>query len=146
MRLTLSRIWLPAAPILAQWFSTKRSLAQGIASAGSGVVGVICSLATVYLIEDISLPWALRIIGLVSFGVLILASILIRDRNTQLKSDMAPFSTRLLRQKGVWLLMGFTFFNVLGYIIIIYSLGAFATSIGLDQKQVCQSFPTILNF
>lgn len=126
---------LPAAPIIAQWFSTKRSLAQGIGSCGSGVVGVIFSVATTPMIDNLSLGWALRIIGLCSGGMLLLATVLIKDRNTTIKPDIRPFDTSLLNRKGIVLLIGYTFFTVLGYITMIYSLSPFALSLGLSQTK-----------
>ena len=93
------------------------------------------------MIENISLPWALRIIGITSTSMLVIGTILIRDRNAYTKPTIHPFSTMLLRRKGVWMLMGFTFFNVLGYIVSIYSLSAFAISLGYSQSQVCSTHP-----
>ena len=128
-------VWLPAAPIIAQWFSSKRSLAQGIGSSGSGVIGVIFSVATTPMIDNLSLGWALRIIGICSGGMLLLATVLIKDRNTTIKPDIHPFDTKLLNRKGILLLIGYTFFTVLGYIVMIYSMSPFALSLGLSQYQ-----------
>ena len=135
MGIATGLVWLPAAPITAQWFSSKRSLAQGIGSSGSGVIGVIFSVATTPMIDNLSLGWALRIIGICSGGMLLLATILIKDRNTTIKPEIHPFDTRLLSRKGIILLIGYTFFTVLGYIVMIYSLSPFALSLGLSQYQ-----------
>jgi predicted MFS family arabinose efflux permease len=81
------------------------------------------------------LAWALRITGISSFVMLVTASILMKDRNSSVRPDIHPCNLRLLRQKGVVLLVGYTFFAILGYIVSIYSLGAFALSIGLTQHQ-----------
>lgn len=58
-----------------------------------------------------------------------------RDRYKAIRPGIHPFDTRLLRRRGVLLLIGYTFFSMLGYIVTIYSLGAFAVSIGLSQQQ-----------
>ena len=50
------------------------------ASSGSGIVGVIFSVSTTYMIENISLPWALRITGLTSTVMLVIASILMKGQ------------------------------------------------------------------
>ncbi|EXJ69658.1 uncharacterized protein A1O5_06729 [Cladophialophora psammophila CBS 110553] len=127
--------WLPATPILPQWFNRNRSLAQGIAAAGSGVGGIIFSAATTPMIHNLSLAWSLRITGILSFGVLFTACSLIRDRNKKIRPSFKAIDTDLLKRYRVWLLIVYTFFSVLGYIVAIYSLGAFATSIGLTQDQ-----------
>jgi len=133
--LGLGFVWLPAAPVLAQWFLRRRSLAQGIASAGSGIGGMTFSLATTPMIQNISLAWSLRIVGIITFVVLLTASILIRDRNATIRPEIRPFDIEILGRYRVLLLVGFTFFSILGYITMLYSLSAFALAIGLSQSQ-----------
>jgi hypothetical protein len=98
-------------------FLRKRSLAQGIASSGSGIVGVIYAVATIPMIENLGLPWALRITGtflpgvnraktdhvagITSFVMLFLSTVAIRDRNTHIKPIIKPFDMDLLRQTNV---------------------------------------------
>jgi hypothetical protein len=59
-------LFVPSVAVTSQWFDKKRSLANSINSAGSGVGGVIVSLATMPMIQHISLGWSLRIIGILS--------------------------------------------------------------------------------
>ncbi|ETI24118.1 hypothetical protein G647_03487 [Cladophialophora carrionii CBS 160.54] len=127
--------WLPATPILPQWFNKNRSLAQGIAAAGSGTGGIIFSATTTPMIQSISLAWSLRITGILAFVVLATATTLIRSRNDMIRPRFKAVDTDLLKRYRVWLLIAYSFFSILGYIVAIYSLGAFATSIGLTQDQ-----------
>ncbi|EXJ93357.1 hypothetical protein A1O1_01749 [Capronia coronata CBS 617.96] len=127
--------WLPATPLLPAWFNRNRSLAQGIAAAGSGVGGIIFSAATTPMIENLSLAWSLRITGIIAFVVLFCASLLMRDRNATTRPRIKAFDVALLRRYRVWLLMGFSFFSISGYIICTYTLSAFALSLGLSQHQ-----------
>jgi MFS family permease len=131
--------WLPAAPILPQWFSRKRSLAQGLASSGSGTIGVIYAVATTPMIENLGLGWSLRITGITSTAVLVACTWVLKDRNVSTKADVRPFDVRLLRDKGVWLLSGYTFFGTLGYMVVISSFSAFAGKfrIPLVAKDMC---------
>jgi MFS family permease len=48
-------IYVPSMAILPQWFVRSRSLANGISAAGSGIGGLIFSLATGAMIENIGL-------------------------------------------------------------------------------------------
>ncbi len=128
-------IWQPATPVLVQWFNRNRSLAQGIAASISGVGGVIFSAATTPMIDHLSLAWSLRITGIVAFVALFIGSVLIRDRNTGVRPKIQLFNLSLLKRWRYWLLMGYSFFTISGYIITIYSLSAFAVSIGLTQHQ-----------
>ncbi len=122
-RLGTGFAWLPATPVLPQWFNKNRSLAQGIAAAGSGAGGIIFSAATSPMIQNISLAWSLRLTGIIAFVVLCTATTLIRDRNKTIKPRFKALDTDLLKRYHVWLLVAYSFFSILGYIVTIYSLG-----------------------
>lgn len=64
-----------------QWFLKRRSLATGLTSCGSGFGGLAVSLGTTAMIEQISLAWSLRIIGLLGLVGNGVSTALIRDRN-----------------------------------------------------------------
>ena len=72
-------IYIPSVPVLSQWLSKKRILANGINSAGSGVGGIMFSLVTGPMIRNIGLGWSRRIVGFVAFVTNIAATLLIRD-------------------------------------------------------------------
>jgi len=44
-------IFIPSVAVTSQWFDKKRSIANGINSAGSGIGGIIFSFATQAMIE-----------------------------------------------------------------------------------------------
>ena len=137
-------IYIPSIAILSQWFSKKRSLANGITSAGSGIGGVIFSLTTGTVIENISLAWSLRITGIIAFVMTFTAVVLTRDRNKVIQPAQHPFDTKLLSQTDVWLLLAWAFISMLGYITLLYSLPDFALSIGLSRGQATDTI-TVLN-
>ncbi|KAL8751709.1 MAG: hypothetical protein Q9199_006235, partial [Rusavskia elegans] len=137
-------IYTPSIAILSQWFSKKRSLANGITSAGSGIGGVIFSLITGSMIENISLAWSLRITGIIAFVMTFIAVVLIRDRNKVIQPAQHPFDTKLLSQKKVWLLLAWAYISMLGYITLLYSLPDYALSIGLSRAQATDAI-SILN-
>jgi MFS family permease len=114
----------------------KRSLAGGIASCGSGFGGLAFSLGTTAMIEQISLPWALRITGIISFFGDAIATLLVRDRNAIVKPPQLGFAMHLLRRYDCLLLLCWAFTNIMGYMVILYSLSNFAVQIvGLTQSQ-----------
>ncbi|KAL8992270.1 MAG: hypothetical protein Q9169_007230 [Polycauliona sp. 2 TL-2023] len=137
-------IYIPSIAILSQWFSKKRSLANGITSAGSGIGGVTFSLITGSMIEKLSLAWSLRLTGLVALVMTFIAVVLTRDRNKIIQPAQHPFDTKLLSQQNVWLLLIWAFISMLGYITLLYSLPDFALSIGLSRTQATNAI-TILN-
>ena len=131
-------IFIPSISILSQWFSRKRSLANGISSAGSGIGGVIFSFATGAMIKHIGLGWSLRTTGIITFVINLTAAMLLRDRNHIIKPLQLGFDTKLLRQYKVQLLLGWSFISMLGYITLLYSLPDFAISIHLTQAQATE--------
>jgi MFS family permease len=129
----LGFIFVPFSPVVPQWFSKKRSVAMGIASAGSGVGGLLFSFGIQAMIDKISLAWAFRITACMtavmnSFGVL-----LARDRNRTVRPPLIGFDTNILFRYDVVLLLGWAFISMLGYITILYSLSDFSASIGLSK-------------
>ncbi|MBE3049275.1 MFS transporter, partial [Candidatus Bathyarchaeota archaeon] len=56
-------IIIPSVAILSQWFSKRRTVANGLASAGSGVGGMAFSWGTAGMIRKIGIRWALRSTG-----------------------------------------------------------------------------------
>ncbi|KAJ9379529.1 hypothetical protein DTO063F5_7121 [Paecilomyces variotii] len=136
--------YVPSIPIISQWFDKKRSLANGISSAGSGIGGLIYSLLTQALISRLSLPWALRITGIISGSFLLLATLLIRNRNKAIQPTQRAFDLKLLRRLDVLLFLAWAFISMFGYITLSYSLPDYARSLGLNGEQAA-SVNALLN-
>ena len=127
--------YIPSIAILSQWFSRRRSLANGISAAGSGIGGLIFSLAVRAAIRNISPAWALRVCGLVSGSMNVLATIAIRSRNHIIRPKQRPFDTILLQNYKILLVLAWAFVSMLGYTTLLFSMSDFARSIGLDDDQ-----------
>ena len=106
--------------IIPQWFTTKRSLANGIGSAGSGLGGLVYSLATGAMIESIGLPWTFRILGIVAFIVNVICACLIRDRNEAIGASQLAFDYRLFKRHEFCLMQAWAFFSLFGYIVLLF--------------------------
>ncbi|KAG4436787.1 hypothetical protein IFR05_007721 [Cadophora sp. M221] len=127
--------YIPSIAILSQWFHKKRSLANGISAAGSGIGGLIFSFMVRPAIANISLAWSLRITGIVSGFMNLLATMVIRSRNHIVQPKQHPFDRKLLRRYDVLLVLAWAFMSMLGYITLLFSMSNFASSIGLDESQ-----------
>ena len=79
-------LFVGSVGIAAQWFTTHRSLANGCCAAGSGLGGLIYSLAAQAMIRDIGLPWAFRTLAVVAGVVNSVCACVIRDRNKEVGS------------------------------------------------------------
>jgi len=128
-------LYIPCLPVLSQWFDRKRSLANGISAAGSGVGGAAFTWGTEAIIQRFSIGWALRITGIIAFVANLTATVFIRDRNKAIRPSQLGFDTKLLRRYEVILLLAWVFISMLGYIVLLFSLSDFALSIGLSRSQ-----------
>lgn len=128
-------LFVGSVGIIPQWFTTRRSLANGIGAAGSGLGGLMYSLATQSIIQHVSLGWAFRILGICSGAVNLTCALLIRDRNKHIGSRHLAFDYTLFKRVEFWLVQGYGFFTMLGYIVLLFSLPNYANYIGLTPKQ-----------
>lgn len=128
-------LYIPSLPILSQWFVRRRSLANGISAAGSGVGGAAFAWGTEAIIQRFTIGWALRITGIIAFAANLAAIIAIRDRNDVIRPSQLGFDTQLLRRYEVILLLTWAFMSMLGYVVLLFSLSDFALSIGLTRAQ-----------
>jgi MFS family permease len=127
--------YIPSIAIISQWFHKRRSLANGISAAGSGIGGLIFSFMTEAVIRNISLAWSFRLTAIISCSMLFIATLLIRNRNDDIRPPQRGFDTKLLRRTDVLLLLAWSFISTLGYITLLYSLPDFARSINLSKDQ-----------
>nr|ODN89420.1 hypothetical protein L203_02130 [Cryptococcus depauperatus CBS 7841] len=132
----LGMIMVPAQPLMAHWFHKRLALAQGLATSGSGVGGLVLSNTTRILLEHLSVKWALIINGCISGVLLVPSLILLRGRHKAIGARQAPLELKWLWHKGfiwVWLWGAFC---MMAYFIALYSLASFAThALGLTQTQ-----------
>ena len=129
-------LWYQATAVLPQWFLKRRSLAQGLSSSGSGFGGLAVCLATGPMIERLSLAWALRVTGLICLVFNGISTVLMRDRNHIVKPPQLGFAVHLLRRYDCLLLLSWAFINLMGYMVILYSLSSYANQVvGLSQAQ-----------
>jgi MFS family permease len=131
-------IYVPSIAVLSQWFAKRRSVANGISAAGSGIGGLSFSFAIGAMIDNLGVSWALRITGLCGLVANLLSASFIRDRNKIIRPKQHPFDASLLRRADVILLLLWAFFSMFGYIALLYSLSDFALSIGLSRSQATQ--------
>ena len=87
-------VYIPSLPVISHWFGRHRSLANGIAAAGSGIGGLGMSFAMQAMIQNLGVGWALRITGLICFP----ATLLLRSRDADVKPSCKMFDMRLLKR------------------------------------------------
>ncbi|KAK1997688.1 MFS general substrate transporter, partial [Colletotrichum falcatum] len=121
--------------VVPQWFVARRSFANSLATAGSGIGGLVYSLGTSAMIRNIGLPWAFRILAILSFAVNGACCLMIRDRNKALGSVHIAFHKGVFKRVEFWLLVSWGFFGLFGYVISVFSLADYAQTVGLSASQ-----------
>ncbi|KAG5936167.1 hypothetical protein E4U53_000278 [Claviceps sorghi] len=128
-------LFTPSVGIVPQWFTTKRSLANGFAVCGSGLGGLLYSFASGAMLRNLGLGWTFRILGILAFVVNTACILLIKDRNKIIGSSQLAFDTTLLKRPEFLLVLGFGWFSMLGYVVLIFSLANYANEIGLGASE-----------
>ncbi|ETN36590.1 uncharacterized protein HMPREF1541_08868 [Cyphellophora europaea CBS 101466] len=121
--------------ILPQWFLKHRSIANSLSASGSGLGAMIYSLAAGRAIQTIGLPWTFRMLAICVFSVNIVAANLLRDRNKETGARHRAFDVGILRRPEFLLVLGWGYFSMLGYVVVVFSIPAYATQIGLTSQQ-----------
>lgn len=73
-------LFCPALSLLSTYFSKKRSLAIGLAAAGSGTGGMVFPAMVQQLLPKVGFPWTMRALGFIQLGLLIICNIGIKPR------------------------------------------------------------------
>lgn len=128
-------IYIPSIPVVSQWFSKRRSLANGICSAGSGVGGLTMCFATEAMIQRIGVSWTLRVTAVIVLFMNLLAVLLIRNRNNYIHPNQRVFDFQLARRYDIFLLLLWSFFSMFGYVTLTFSLPEYGRSIGLSDSK-----------
>jgi MFS family permease len=128
-------IFVASAPVAAQWFRKKRSLANGCTASGSGFGGMAYSLATNAMIQNIGLAWTFRTLAIICFVVNGVACLFIRDRNHAVGSVHIAFNLKLFKRPSFIVFQTWLVLSILGYTILVFSIVAYCQAIGLSASQ-----------
>ncbi|KAJ4163568.1 hypothetical protein LMH87_005289 [Akanthomyces muscarius] len=127
-------VYIPATAVIPQWFDKKRSLANGICAAGSGIGGLIICFSEQAMLDAMGLVWALRITALIVLFANLAATLLMRSRDHEVQPHRRTFHLRLLALYQVQLLLGWSIILMFGYITLMFSLSDYALVIGRSQQ------------
>lgn len=128
-------LFLPSTAILPAWFSSRRSLAVGIATSGVGIGGLVYNLAAGAALETLGLEWSYRVFAFCALVANLVSSLFLRDRNKSVKPVQTAFDWREYTHMEVNLVLLWGCLTELGYVILLYSLPNYANSIGLTSSQ-----------
>lgn len=127
--------WGTLADIIIHRFDKKRSVANGIMAAGSGLGGIAYSLGVRAMISDLGLAWTFRTMALTTFIVNFICTLLMKDRNKQIRPRLNAFDLGILRRYEFLLLVAWGVFSMFGYVVLLFSLPDYAASQGFSKSQ-----------
>lgn len=128
-------LYITASAVLPQWFTKRRSLAVGIASSGAGFGGLAYNLGAGAGLESIGWRWTYIVLAISTVVVNLACALLLKDRNQIIRPKQRLFDVRELWHISTFLIISWGWLTELGYIVLLYSLPNYATSIGLTARQ-----------
>lgn len=130
-------LYITSSTTVPQWFSTKRSLAIGLAASGAGIGGIAYSLIAGAGVEAVGVKAMYRIFAIATAVMNISSACLLKGRrhNSANTGRERFFEISELRNVPVVLVCIWGFLTELGYITLLYSLPTYAESVGLSLRQ-----------
>jgi len=128
--------YVTASQLLPPWFTKNRSLAVGLATSGTGIGGLIYSLAAHSILQSLGIEWTWRILAFCSLAGNGVAALLMREWGGRSHAtEEFKFNPRDFGRVELLLIILWGVSTELGYIILLYSLPVYANSIGLSAQQ-----------
>ncbi|KAF3481034.1 uncharacterized protein GIQ15_03793 [Arthroderma uncinatum] len=134
-------VFYPAISAINMWFDKKRGIALGIVVSGSSIGDVIWPILIQYLLGSVGFAWAVRIVGFICLGLMIVSTALIVERRTE-NAHGGPVNRDSLKKElksptYVITTAAFTF-SYLGMFIPFYYLPLYGQAHGME--------PTLANY
>jgi MFS family permease len=136
MGLGAGLLYVPTLALIGLSFSTKRSLAQGITTAGIAVGGVCYIIAFQRVTESRGFGWGVRAMGFIALGIAILAfPALLKGTSALAKARTARklFEPAAFKEHGFVIFTCCTVATFLGYVVPYFFMSTFAQdALGID--------------
>lgn len=134
--LGMGMLYTGSVGIISQWFRRHTGFANALGAAGTGVGGLAYSLGTNRMLENLGYAMTMRVLAILIFCFNGIAVLLLRNRNEQIGViARSPFNYRLLTTPGYPLILVYGLCCLFGYIMGLFSMSSYCTSIGLTASQ-----------
>lgn len=130
-----SFLYIGTIGIIPQWFGRRKGIATGIAAAGSGLGGLVYSLASDAMITNLGVAWSFRVTAICAAVVNVICTLLIRDRDKEIRPTHHGFDIQLLRRPALLCIAAWAALSILGYTIVLFSLPNNGETAGLNSHQ-----------
>lgn len=139
-----SLLFTPSIAAVGHFFRARRGFASGIASTGGGVGGVIFPLMLQALFVRVGWGWAIRALGFLCLGLLIISNLLLKKRLPPPKNISAHPDFRILKDKAFLFLTVGVFLLEFGLFIPLTYISSYALANDFDESFAFNILP-ILN-
>lgn len=137
-------LFVPCVAIIPQYFSTKMGAAMGLAASGSALGGVIYPVVLYQLINKIGFPWAVRVIGFIALGTLMIPLSIMKQR-------VKPPKARAILDPTAFTDVGylsFVFTSLIGYMglfALLFYLSYYSSAEHITDEPLAFYLVTIFN-
>ncbi|KNG83909.1 putative MFS monocarboxylate transporter [Aspergillus nomiae NRRL 13137] len=137
-------LFVPCVAIIPQYFSTKMGMAMGIAASGSALGGVIYPVVLYRLINEIGFPWAVRVIGFIALGTLLipLSVMKLRVKPPKVRAILDPTA---FTDAGYMTFILTSLVAYMGLFVILFYLSYYSAAEHITDESLAFYLVTIFN-
>ena len=137
-------LFVPSVAILPQYFSTRKSLANGIATSGSSFGGIIYPIVFRQLYPHIGFAWATRVLGFISLATVWFSVAVMKPRVfPKQKRSLTEF--KAFKEPPYTLFCLGMFLGFVGFYGPCYYIGPYALQTGITSENLAFYLLPILN-
>ena len=137
-------LFVPSVAIVGTYFSTKRSLAMGVATSGSSLGAVIYPIVFRRLEPTVGFGWATRVIGFIALATLLISVATMRTRLPPKQRGRSIFELQAFKEAPFSLFTLGEFLGFMGLYIPYYYISVYATRvIGTNENLAFYLLPII---
>ncbi|CAF9939081.1 MAG: hypothetical protein HETSPECPRED_001478 [Heterodermia speciosa] len=123
--------FIPSVTVVGTYFSTRRSLAIGVATTGSSIGGIVYPFVLRRLIAKIGFGWAVRVMAFIMLATLLISLSVMRSRLPPRKSGpIVDFSA--FRDPAYSIFLASVLITYTGLYVPFFYVESYATSIGIS--------------
>lgn len=135
MGIGLAMTTIPIPPLIPQWFDRYRGFVFLIGAGGTGLGGIMFSLAIQRIIDVKSIPWARRIQAIITICICTFCALIIKLRNDHIKPHFKMVDKQVLKKFPFWMAVGWLAFAMFGHVTTQYSITNLTVSRGYSAQQ-----------
>lgn len=137
-------LWTPAVAICAQYFTTRRAIAIGLAACGTAVGGLLYPVIFTQLIDKVGYGWSVRIMGFVCLATLIPVNIIMVPLK-QTTRRRSFFSFGMLREPHSFFMCWGICIGFMGLFVPLYYIGTYAEAVAHMRHSLASYLFSIIN-